>query len=282
MDASKTIGLVFIEGLADWEFGLLAASAVEWFGARTLALTPDGQPVRSIAGFTLSGQRGLSPEENADLDAVALIGSDNWPVEVAPNPDKEISLPVHQLALVVNGVHLLENMKLDELAAKLNETVSLCVPSGDDFDVIAEAAGPRMVNVTVGKRVGHHFPLHASSTGKVILAELPPERIAAVLPEELERFTAKTITSRAALLSELADVREQGYAIIDNELEEELLSVARPIRDGAGGLAAVLSVDGPRHRFGRSRIPEALQLMRDSVERIQDLLWQERGPDQSG
>jgi kynurenine formamidase len=47
-----------------------------------------------------------------------LIGSDNWPVEVAPNPDKQLSLPVHQIALVVNGVHLLENLKLDELAAK--------------------------------------------------------------------------------------------------------------------------------------------------------------------
>src|SRR2546426_6983135 len=47
-----------------------------------------------------------------------LVGSDNWPVEVAPNPDKEISLPVHQIMLVVNGIHLLENMKLDELAAK--------------------------------------------------------------------------------------------------------------------------------------------------------------------
>jgi kynurenine formamidase len=47
-----------------------------------------------------------------------LLGSDNWPVEVAPNPDKTISLPVHQIALVVNGVHLLENLKLDELAAK--------------------------------------------------------------------------------------------------------------------------------------------------------------------
>jgi kynurenine formamidase len=47
-----------------------------------------------------------------------LLGSDNWPVEVAPNPDKQISLPVHQIALVVNGVHLLENLKLDELAAK--------------------------------------------------------------------------------------------------------------------------------------------------------------------
>src|SRR5215475_6396011 len=47
-----------------------------------------------------------------------LLGSDNWPVEVAPNPDTQISLPVHQIALVVNGVHLLENLKLDELVAK--------------------------------------------------------------------------------------------------------------------------------------------------------------------
>ncbi|MEX0960067.1 MAG: cyclase family protein [Burkholderiales bacterium] len=49
---------------------------------------------------------------------VMLLGSDNWPVEIAPNPDKSLSLPVHQLALVVHGVHLIENMKLDELAAK--------------------------------------------------------------------------------------------------------------------------------------------------------------------
>lgn len=47
-----------------------------------------------------------------------LLGSDNWPVEVSPNPDPQLSLPVHQIALVVNGVHLLENMKLDELVAK--------------------------------------------------------------------------------------------------------------------------------------------------------------------
>jgi len=47
-----------------------------------------------------------------------LVGADNVPVEVNPNPDKEVSLPVHQIMLVVNGIHLLENMKLDELAAK--------------------------------------------------------------------------------------------------------------------------------------------------------------------
>ena len=47
-----------------------------------------------------------------------LLGADNWPVEVAPNPDPQISLPVHQIALVVSGVHLLENLKLDELLSK--------------------------------------------------------------------------------------------------------------------------------------------------------------------
>lgn len=47
-----------------------------------------------------------------------LLGADNWPVEVSPNPDNMLSLPVHQVALVVNGVHLLENLKLDELVEK--------------------------------------------------------------------------------------------------------------------------------------------------------------------
>jgi kynurenine formamidase len=53
----------------------------------------------------------------AKLDPM-LIGADNWPVEVAPNPDPKLSLPVHQVALVVHGIHLLENLKLDEMAAK--------------------------------------------------------------------------------------------------------------------------------------------------------------------
>jgi len=47
-----------------------------------------------------------------------LLGSDNWPVEIVPNPDRELVFPVHQIALVIHGVHLLENMKLDELAER--------------------------------------------------------------------------------------------------------------------------------------------------------------------
>ena len=68
--------------------------------------------VKSCPGIGLAAADWLAKQDPM------LIGADNWPVEVAPNPDPKLSLPVHQLALVVNGLHLLENLKLDELAAK--------------------------------------------------------------------------------------------------------------------------------------------------------------------
>jgi kynurenine formamidase len=61
---------------------------------------------------------GVAAAEWLAKQDVMLLGADNFPVEVAPNPDKNLSLPVHQIALAVNGIFLLENMKLDELAAK--------------------------------------------------------------------------------------------------------------------------------------------------------------------
>jgi putative intracellular protease/amidase len=85
MDQKKTIGLVFIDEFADWEFGLLSGSAVEWFGARAVALAPTAGPLRSIGGLHLVPDRGLDPQENADLDAVAVIGANTWPSEDAPD-----------------------------------------------------------------------------------------------------------------------------------------------------------------------------------------------------
>ena len=82
---NETIGFVFIEGFADWEFGFLSGAAPEWFDARAVALTPGGTPVVSIGGFQLAGQRGLTPEENTDLDAVAVIGSDGWASDGHPD-----------------------------------------------------------------------------------------------------------------------------------------------------------------------------------------------------
>jgi kynurenine formamidase len=68
--------------------------------------------VKSCPGIGLAAAAWLAKQDPM------LVGADNWPVEVGPNPDTQLSLPVHQFMLVVSGIHLLENMKLDELAAK--------------------------------------------------------------------------------------------------------------------------------------------------------------------
>ena len=60
---------------------------------------------------------GIAATEWLARQSPMLVGADNWPIEVAPNPDKQLSLPGHQIMLVVNGIHLLENLKLDDLAA---------------------------------------------------------------------------------------------------------------------------------------------------------------------
>lgn len=85
MVKEKTIGLVFIEGYADWEFGLLSASVGEWFAGRVVALSPGAKPVRSIGRLMLTPERKTDPESNGDLDAVAVIGSDGWAAADAPD-----------------------------------------------------------------------------------------------------------------------------------------------------------------------------------------------------
>jgi putative intracellular protease/amidase len=81
----KTIGIVLIDGFADWEFGLLSGGAAEHFGAKVIFISPDARPVISIGGLEARPARGISPQENEDLDAVALIGSDVWTGAAAPD-----------------------------------------------------------------------------------------------------------------------------------------------------------------------------------------------------
>jgi DNA-binding IclR family transcriptional regulator len=166
---------------------------------------------------------------------------------------------------------------LQELADKFNESVSMSVPNAHDgVDLIAEAFGSHFVGIGSQMSqhlVGHRWPLHASSTGKVLLAEMPVEKVLALLPEKLEAYTEYTITDRATLLRELQQIREQGFGVIDNELEEGLLSLSRPVRDSAGNMVAILTLNGPRYRFGRDRVPEALQGMQEIVDRLSEVFW---------
>ena len=168
---------------------------------------------------------------------------------------------------------------LQELADTFDETVTLSVPNAkDELDLIAEAAGSHVVGTTSRMSphmIGKQYPLHASSSGKVLLAEWPIKKVLGRLPDKLEAYTAQTITDRAALLAELDRIRDNGFAVIDNELEEELISLSRPVRDSSGNLVAIVSLNGPRYRFGPDRIPEGLQQMQRLVERLADALWRD-------
>ena len=99
----KTIGLVLVDKFADWEFGLLSAGAAENLGVKVLFLSPDGLPVTSIGGLEARPSRGITPEENGDLDAVALIGSDTWAEKTAPDVAPLLAM-VQKRGGVIGGI----------------------------------------------------------------------------------------------------------------------------------------------------------------------------------
>lgn len=74
----KAVGFVFLDNFADWEFGFISGVVEDGLPIQPIALTPGSRVVTSIGGVQLLGKRGLTPEENADLDAVVVVGSDDW------------------------------------------------------------------------------------------------------------------------------------------------------------------------------------------------------------
>ncbi|GGN60156.1 hypothetical protein GCM10011579_025020 [Streptomyces albiflavescens] len=130
---------------------------------------------------------------------------------------------------------------LEQLALRVGESSSLCVLDGDDIVYVARVPTRRIMtaNITVGTR----FPAHVTSVGRVILAHLPGEEVDARLARAaLRPLTAHTIVSAELLTAELDRVRRQGYAIVDQELEEGLRSVAAPVRDRDGEVVAAVNI----------------------------------------
>ena len=102
MPASKTIGFIFIQGFADWEYGLLSGFAVDLFGARPVALGAHDELV-SMSRFRLRPERSLNPVENKDLDAVVVVGSDGWAEPAALDPSPLLTAVVERGG-VVGGI----------------------------------------------------------------------------------------------------------------------------------------------------------------------------------
>ena len=91
-------------------------------------------------------------------------------------------------------------------------------------------------------------------------AELDDEQIRAALPDKLEVHTPYTISNLRDLIRELHEVKAQGYALLDNELEEGLFVLGCPVRDAAGSLAGILIVNGPTQRMKSAELPRIVAM----------------------
>lgn len=135
---------------------------------------------------------------------------------------------------------------LVELRRKLDETVDLSILDGTTVRFIDQVTAPQRLRAT--SAVGEAFPLHCTANGKALLAALPEDTVASLLPKRLERLTPQTIVSRDELLAELAEVRQEGVAFDREEHTEGICAVGAAVLDPSGTVAAI-SVPVPTQRF---------------------------------
>ena len=130
---------------------------------------------------------------------------------------------------------------MEALVARINESSSISVLDDTDIVYVARVPTRRIMSITLA--VGTRLPAYATSMGRVLLAVLP----AAELEERLSRIEVRPLTPRTVkdhdgLRRILDQVRKQGYAVVDQELEQGLRSAAVPIRDASGTVVAALNV----------------------------------------
>ncbi|MER6998617.1 IclR family transcriptional regulator C-terminal domain-containing protein [Streptomyces sp. NPDC000410] len=155
-----------------------------------------------------------------------------------------------------------------ELVRRVHDSASLAVLDGDDIRYTARVATERImsVNITIGTR----FPAYAASMGRVLLADLPPadraERLVRSRPRPL---TPRTVTDPARLAALIDRVGEERYALVDEELEEGLRSLAVPVRDGTGRAVAALNVAmHSSRRTTEECLADVLPQLRATADRI--------------
>ncbi|MEO3872145.1 IclR family transcriptional regulator C-terminal domain-containing protein [Nonomuraea sp. B12E4] len=126
---------------------------------------------------------------------------------------------------------------LADLVARVRESASVAVLSGDDVVYVARV--PTVSIMSVDITVGTRFPAYATSMGRVLLADQPAERLASIVPRPLSRYT---VTSPAELGAVIRQAAADGYALVDQELEEGVRSIAVPVRGPGGRTVAAVNV----------------------------------------
>lgn len=159
---------------------------------------------------------------------------------------------------------------LQELWEATSETIAMHVPIGSERVCVAELPSPEPIRYT--STVGATAPLHVGSAGKVLLASLPPEKLAktlAALP--LTSLTQATITEEAALRQELSAVARQGWAMSAGERISGAAAISVPVR-GQPDVLAALSILGPAGRLTTQRRLAMLPDLQRAAQRIEAML----------
>ncbi|GGL80092.1 IclR family transcriptional regulator domain-containing protein [Glutamicibacter protophormiae] len=147
-------------------------------------------------------------------------------------------------------------LHLESLARELGESAALCVLEGQDILYIERVSSPRLYSMNVS--IGNRLPAWVTSMGRVLIAELGAAEQEAFLAQiDLQRYTEHTVASLEDLRAELARVKEQGWSLVNQELDEGLRGLAVPVYRGDQLLGA-LNISVQRGRADRQSITEQL------------------------
>ena len=137
---------------------------------------------------------------------------------------------------------------LERMSATFRESFSVATLDGDDIVYVARTVGSRVLAVDL--HIGSRLPAYCTSMGRVLLAYLPPEELEAYLARAvLTPHTTRTITTVEKLQLALRNVRRNGYAVVDQELEVGLRSLAVPVFAPSGRVVATVNLSGNAPRM---------------------------------
>lgn len=137
---------------------------------------------------------------------------------------------------------------MEQLTEQVNESCSISVLEGGDIVYVARVPTKRIMSVALG--IGSRLPAFCTSMGRVLLADLRPAELDAFFAQgQFAPRTQHTITDPAALRTEIMNVQRNGYAIVDQELEVGLRSIAVPIRNKSGRVLAAMNISGHASRI---------------------------------
>ena len=164
---------------------------------------------------------------------------------------------------------------LEELSRETGESSHFSVRMGDAVVVIARTGGPGAFQFA--DRVGVVRPAHCTALGKVILAALRDDQLENFLQHaELKPSTPKSITDKAALRREIAEVRRSGIAYDDGEFNAEVRCTAAPVRDFTGQVTGALGISGPIWRLSIQALQARAKIVQAAANRLSAKFGAER------